>query len=130
MGLLLVMFLSCAVMSGCDDRDDWDERTLTGKWWSVDDQWDIVCLDFYRNHRGLCSEDDLYSGYYTEDPFTWFVDDRMIHIVFADGSSWIWDYDLYDGHTVRINGRLFSRDRNYYSKHYNSGKGLSPDSAN
>ncbi len=119
--VLMVVAFNCIFTTGCDNRDDWDERVLAGKWWSVDDPSDIVCLEFYRNHKGLCSEDDFYNGY-TEDYFTWFVDDGLIHIVFMDGSSWIWDYDLYDGHTVNINGRLFSRNRNYYSKHYIKGK--------
>ena len=117
--MLLMLVLGCTLMASCMDSDDWDENVLTGKWWSVDDPADVVCIDFYRNHNGLCSEDDFYNGY-TEDPFTWFVDDHMIHIIFSDGSSWIWDYDLYDGHTVMINGRLFSRDRSYYSKYYQS----------
>ena len=116
--MMLLTLVSMCGFTSCQDDDDWDEEVLTGKWWSVDDPYNVICLDFYRDHCGLCSEEDLYYGYYYEDPFTWFVDAQLIHIIFQDGSKWIWNYNLYNGHTVRINGRLFSRDPHYRSRPY------------
>ena len=125
----LLILACCTGLTGCEDSDDWDEDVLTGKWWSIDDRTDVICIDFYGNHTGICTEDSYYDGA-SQDYFTWFVDRHMINIIFEDGSRWIWDYDLYDGHTVRINGRIFSRDRyySYYSKKFQLNPALPTDS--
>lgn len=116
-----LLFLVCGfLLTSCnDDSDDWDASALVGQWWSVDDDYDVICLEFYRNGTGICTEDSYYNGY-TEDYFDWFVEHRLIHVIFEDGSRWCWDYSLYDGHTVEINGRVFSRDPYYpyYSRRY------------
>lgn len=130
LSVVVLLLTTCFGFTSCEDPDDWDEEVLVGKWWSVDDSYDVICIDFYSNHRGLCTEDSYYNGF-TRDDFTWFVDDQIIHIVFSDGSSWLWDYDLYNGHTVRINGRIFSRDRyynGYYSNSYFAERGIKKDS--
>ncbi|MDD4761261.1 MAG: hypothetical protein WCR53_02480 [Bacteroidaceae bacterium] len=129
----IFMLCFCMQLTSCDDGDNWDENVLTGKWWSIDDSYDLICIDFYSNHSGLCTEDSYYHGI-SQDRFTWFVDKHLINIIFNDGSRWIWDYDLYNGHTVKINGRLFSRDRyydyGYYSKKFKINPAFQTDTIN
>ena len=122
--ILSLLFLTVLPMglTSCD-QDDMDEITLTGRWRSVDDTEDIIYLDFYDNHEGLCTEYNYYQGGYpTRDNFTWFIDHHIIYIDFGNGNRWTWDYDLYNGHTATINGRLFSRERDYYSKKFDGAK--------
>lgn len=129
----IFMLCFCMQLTSCDDGDNWDENVLTGKWWSIDDSYDLICIDFYSDHSGLCTEDSYYHGI-SQDRFTWFVDKHLINIIFNDGSRWIWDYDLYNGHTVKINGRLFSRDRyydyGYYSKKFKINPAFQTDTIN
>ena len=126
----LTMFSSC-------DKDDMDEMELTGDWWSVDDPYDVIRLNLGSNNIGTCYE-TWYDRFgravdMTSDLFDWTVKHREIHIYFRTGSRghWIWDYALYNGHTVEINGRLFSRDRNYYrSPKYVGSPELEKETAN
>ncbi len=122
--ILLMLTIGGTLFTSCDS-DRWDEETLTGIWWSVDDDYDVICLNLSRGHTGTCTEyfydrwGILYDTVF--DTFDWDVNHRVITLFFhRDGRRWYWDYDLYNGHTVEINGRLFSRDR-YYSKKFQKG---------
>lgn len=122
--LLCMTFATLALSLSSCDRDDMDEMDLVGYWWSVDDPYDVISLELGSNNVGTCIEYDRYGRIVSSDLFDWTVRNRVIHIYFRTGyrEHWIWDYDLYNGNTVEINGRIFSRDRYYYSKGYQKDK--------
>ncbi|MBQ8099399.1 MAG: hypothetical protein IJ244_07755 [Bacteroidaceae bacterium] len=124
--MVLMLVVGCCTFASCDS-DAMDEDYLEGRWWSVDDYYDVIELNLTRGGTGTCTETyyDRFgriSGVQT-DLFDWYIRQGRINVIFRNGyyyggQRWIWDYRIANGHTVAINGRLFTRDRNYYSDWY------------
>ncbi len=109
--LCLSVLTLTPLLSSCYD----DEDFLIGTWWTVDDPYNVICLNFGSNNVGTCTEYDEYGYVYSSDLFDWEARNRVIYIYFRTGirGTWTWDYRRYNGNTVEINGRVFSRDRYY-----------------
>ena len=120
---LFLLLTCCFTFSSCND-DDYDEEYLEGIWWSVDDYYDVIRLNLNRNGMGTCEEtyyDDWGAPIGSDlDYFEWTVINGRIHIYFRNtghysSQHWIWDYRIKNGHTVVINGRIFTREQSYYN---------------